>query len=175
ESSIQPLNSYAQTRKLKLMQYSVPENTKQAAYQNVLTHYRCDEGEQVERLLKLAEQDETATAEIEAHATRLVEAVRKQAASGSSIDAFMQQYELSSAEGVVLMCLAEALLRIPDGETIDRLIEDKIGGSNWESHLGESKSWFVNASTWGLMLSGRMLRKDDAPQRNFRNIMKNMV
>src|SRR5699024_6299358 len=107
--------------------------------------------------------------------TRLVEAVRKQAASGSSIDAFMQQYELSSAEGVVLMCLAEALLRIPDGETIDKLIEDKIGGSNWESHLGESKSWFVNASTWGLMISGRMLRKDDAPQRNFRNIMKNMA
>jgi RHH-type proline utilization regulon transcriptional repressor/proline dehydrogenase/delta 1-pyrroline-5-carboxylate dehydrogenase len=157
------------------MQYSVPEQTRQNAYQNVLNHYRCDEGEQIERLLELADLGAPAATEVEAEAGRLVKKVRKQAENGSGIDAFMQEYELSSAEGVVLMCLAESLLRIPDEATIDKLIEDKIGGSNWEAHLGESRHWFVNASTWGLMISGRMLRREDAPQRNFRRILQGMV
>jgi hypothetical protein len=73
------------------------------------------------------------------------------------IDAFMQEYSLSSEEGVVLMCLAEALLRIPDTETADRLIADKVGGKDWERHLGQSESLFVNASAWGLMLTGRFV------------------
>ena len=68
------------------------------------------------------------------------------------LDAFMQQYDLSSEEGVVLMCLAEALLRIPDGETAEKLIADKLGDANWESHLGKSSSVLVNASTWALMI-----------------------
>ena len=74
------------------------------------------------------------------------------------IDAFTQEYALSSEEGVVLMCLAEALLRVPDAETADRLIRDKIGGGDWERHLGQSESLFVNASTWALMLTGRVVR-----------------
>ena len=69
----------------------------------------------------------------------------------------MQEYSLSSEEGVVLMCLAEALLRIPDAETADKLIADKIGGKDWEGHLGQSESLFVNASAWGLMLTGRFV------------------
>ena len=73
------------------------------------------------------------------------------------IDAFMQEYSLSSEEGVVLMCMAEALLRIPDAETADKLIADKIGGKDWEGHLGQSESLFVNASAWGLMLTGRIV------------------
>ena len=70
-------------------------------------------------------------------ATNLVQVVRKNRNAQGSIDAFMQEYSLSSQEGVVLMCLAEALLRIPDAETADRLIADKIGGRDWESHLGK--------------------------------------
>ena len=63
----------------------------------------------------------------------------------------MQEYSLSSQEGVALMCLAEALLRIPDAATRDALIRDKIGGGDWKAHLGRERSLFVNAATWGLL------------------------
>ena len=90
-------------------------------------------------------------------ARQLVAAVRAGRTKQGGIDAFMQEYSLSSEEGVVLMCLAEALLRIPDAETADKLIADKVGGKDWESHLGQSGSLFVNASAWGLMLTGRFV------------------
>ena len=90
-------------------------------------------------------------------AKTFVKAVRGKRKAQGSIDAFMQEYSLSSEEGVVLMCLAEALLRIPDAETADKLIADKIGGRDWESHLGQSESLFVNASAWGLMLTGKIV------------------
>ncbi len=90
-------------------------------------------------------------------AGKLVQAVRAKRQTQGGIDAFMQEYSLSSEEGVVLMCLAEALLRIPDAETADKLIADKIGGRDWESHLGQSESLFVNASAWGLMLTGKIV------------------
>src|SRR6266851_5482930 len=76
------------------------------------------------------------------------------------LDALLQEYALSSPEGVALMCLAEALLRIPDAETVDRLIRDKIASADWQRHLGHSCSLFVNASTWALMLTGRLLRSE---------------
>ena len=88
------------------------------------------------------------------------------AANEGSIDAFLQQYDLSSEGGVLLMCIAEALLWIPDAATADRLIADKITSANWEDHLGESDSLFVNASIWGLMLTGRLLRLDEAAKGN---------
>ena len=91
----------------------------------------------------------------------LVETLRANRAREGGIDSFMQEYELSSREGVVLMCLAEALLRIPDDETADRLIRDKIAAADWESHLGHSDSLFVNASTWALMLTGRVIELGD--------------
>ncbi|MGE3831680.1 MAG: bifunctional proline dehydrogenase/L-glutamate gamma-semialdehyde dehydrogenase PutA, partial [Parvibaculaceae bacterium] len=90
-------------------------------------------------------------------ARHLVAAVRAGRRQQGGIDAFMQEYSLSSEEGVVLMCLAEALLRIPDAETADKLIADKIGGKQWDRHVGQSESVFVNASAWGLMLTGRFV------------------
>ncbi|HEX6440580.1 MAG TPA: bifunctional proline dehydrogenase/L-glutamate gamma-semialdehyde dehydrogenase PutA [Stellaceae bacterium] len=78
------------------------------------------------------------------------------------MDAFLHEYALSSPEGVALLCLAEALLRVPDAETVDRLIRDKLGEANWEIHLGRSESIFVNASTWALMLTGRLLHAEPA-------------
>jgi RHH-type proline utilization regulon transcriptional repressor/proline dehydrogenase/delta 1-pyrroline-5-carboxylate dehydrogenase len=90
-------------------------------------------------------------------ARQLVAAVRAGRRQQGGIDAFMQEYSLSSEEGVVLMCLAEALLRIPDAETQDKLIADKIGGKQWDRHVGQSESLFVNASAWGLMLTGRFV------------------
>ncbi len=80
------------------------------------------------------------------------------------LDAFLHEYELSSREGVVLMCLAEALLRIPDAETANLLIKDKLADADWRRHLGGSESLFVNASTWALMLTGRVVSLDQEGQ-----------
>ncbi len=79
------------------------------------------------------------------------------------MEVFLAEYGLSTQEGIALMCLAEALLRVPDRETIDELIEDKIAPSEWGTHLGRSSSSLVNASTWALMLTGRVLREDETP------------
>ncbi len=90
-------------------------------------------------------------------ARRLVTAVREQRSHASGVDHLMHEFALSSQEGVALMCLAEALLRIPDPATVDRLIRDKISQGDWKSHLGGSPSLFVNAATWGLMLTGKLV------------------
>ena len=88
-------------------------------------------------------------------ARRLVEALRARL-DGGGVEALTREYSLSSQEGVALMCLAEALLRIPDRATRDALIRDKIGAGNWQAHLGQSPSLFVNAATWGLLVTGRL-------------------
>jgi RHH-type proline utilization regulon transcriptional repressor/proline dehydrogenase/delta 1-pyrroline-5-carboxylate dehydrogenase len=128
--------------------------------------YRADETEVVKKLIRKAQLSPDLRSKIARRARALVKAVREARLSHGGIDAFLQEYELSSDEGVVLMCLAEALLRIPDADTADRLIRDKIGGANWKKHIGASESLFVNASTWALMLTGRLIgpraqEKDD--------------
>ncbi|MAC77761.1 MAG: bifunctional proline dehydrogenase/L-glutamate gamma-semialdehyde dehydrogenase [Rhodobacteraceae bacterium] len=95
-----------------------------------------------------------------ARGAELVRAIRNSAAPGL-MEVFLAEYGLSTDEGVALMCLAEALLRVPDEDTIDALIEDKIAPSDWGRHLGKSASPLVNASTWALMLTGKVL--DDTP------------
>lgn len=92
--------------------------------------------------------------------------VRAKSAEQSPVESLMRQYDLSSEEGVLLMCVAEALLRIPDADTADRLIADKLGDADWAAHLGESDSLFVNASTWGLMLTGSLIRLGGETRRN---------
>jgi RHH-type proline utilization regulon transcriptional repressor/proline dehydrogenase/delta 1-pyrroline-5-carboxylate dehydrogenase len=117
-------------------------------------HY-ADEAAVLTPLLQAARLGPEAQRRVQSEALRLVDAVRRHKPGG--LDAFLQEYQLSTQEGVVLMCLAEALLRIPDAETRDRLIRDKLGGADWGRHLGRSDSLFVNASTWALMLTGRVL------------------
>jgi RHH-type proline utilization regulon transcriptional repressor/proline dehydrogenase/delta 1-pyrroline-5-carboxylate dehydrogenase len=93
-------------------------------------------------------------------ALRLARGVRERAGPGGRaglVQSLLQEFALSSHEGVALMCLAEALLRIPDARTRDALIRDKIGAGNWEAHLGGSESLFVNAATWGLLLTGKLV------------------
>ena len=123
----------------------------------IRTNCRIDESAAVERILSGAEIPAEMHDRIADKARALVAAVRRDRLGKGGIDAFLQEYALSSPEGVALLCLAEALLRVPDAETVDRLIRDKIGEANWESHLGRSESIFVNASTWALMLTGRLL------------------
>ncbi len=115
----------------------------------------------VRRLADLARLDPAQRAAVHERALRLVEAVRSARPRGGGLDALLREYHLASREGVILMCLAEALLRIPDAETADRLIADKVGAGDWEEHLGGG-SLLVNASTWGLMLTGRLVEIDRA-------------
>jgi RHH-type proline utilization regulon transcriptional repressor/proline dehydrogenase/delta 1-pyrroline-5-carboxylate dehydrogenase len=103
-------------------------------------------------------------------AIELIEGARAHKASG--IDAFLQQYGLDTEEGIALMCLAEALLRVPDAATADALIRDKIGQIDWGEHLGESSSTFVNAATFSLMLTGEVLDPPDARQRGMGGALK---
>ncbi len=121
-----------------------------------------DEAEVVRGHLASVGLDPAARKAIVSEAARLVATVRKRS-SPTVMEAFLAEYGLSTEEGVGLMCLAEALLRVPDAETIDELIADKIEPSNWGAHLGHSSSSLVNAATWGLMLTGRVL--DDNPAR----------
>ena len=116
------------------------------------------ETEIVEALLVRASADAATRQRIDRRAQALVAAVRAQGPRSIGIEAFLQEFSLSSREGVVLMCLAEALLRIPDADTADRLIRDKLADADWAAHLGHSDSMFVNASTWALMLTGRIMR-----------------
>src|SRR5216110_1382089 len=122
--------------------------------------HRLDEAAADARILAAAGLSAEARDHIAATARRLVEAVRRERLGKGGLDAFLHEYALSSPEGVALMCLAEALLRIPDAETVDKLIRDKIAAADWQSHLGHSGSVFVNASTWALMLTGRVLRPE---------------
>ncbi len=137
-----------------------------APLDNISRRYLADEHSLVTELAEEADVGRPAREKIQTTAATLVRAVRKHAANEAGIDAFLQQYDLSSAEGILLMCIAEALLRIPDTDTADRLIADKITSANWEDHLGEGDSLFVNASTWGLMLTGQLLQLDDAAKSN---------
>ena len=82
--------------------------------------------------------------------------VREERRRASGVDALMHEFSLSSEEGIALMCLAEALLRIPDKATRNKLIHDKISGGDWKSHLGNSPSLFVNAAAWGLLVTGKL-------------------
>ncbi|MDE2135080.1 MAG: bifunctional proline dehydrogenase/L-glutamate gamma-semialdehyde dehydrogenase PutA [Alphaproteobacteria bacterium] len=101
--------------------------------------------------------------------------IRAEGARRGGVDAFTQEYALSTEEGVALMCLAEALLRVPDAETADRLIRDKIAPGDWDSHSGKSDSLFVNASTWALMLTGRIVRIDQTAGWDLDGILRKLV
>src|SRR5271170_4465770 len=125
-------------------------------------HAHLDETEADVRILAAAEIPPKARDRIAQTARQLVAAVRRERHGKGGIDAFLHEYALSSQEGVALLCLAEALLRIPDADTVDRLIRDKLGEADWARHLGHSDSVFVNASTWALMLTGRLVRAEPA-------------
>ena len=132
------------------------------------------EAEVVRDLLARLRLGKEERAKISADGARLVSRVRAET-DPSMMEAFLAEYGLSTAEGVGLMCLAEALLRVPDAETIDDLIHDKIEPSDWGAHLGQSSSSLVNASTWALMLTGRVLDDDPGkPAQALRGLIRRM-
>lgn len=114
------------------------------------------EQELLSGLIATLDLDESERTSISRDAAHLIDRIR-QHSEPSLMEAFLSEYGLSTDEGVALMCLAEALLRVPDAETIDDLIVDKISASDWDAHAGGASSVLVNASTWALMLTGRVL------------------
>ena len=121
---------------------------------------RADEAVLISDHLSALDLSADTTKRIQIRAAAMVKQARA-AGPQHPLDAFMAEYNLASDEGIVLMCLAEALLRIPDSETADLLIKDKIGSADWKDHFGKSDFFLVNASTWALMLTGRFLEPDD--------------
>ncbi|MEZ9777054.1 bifunctional proline dehydrogenase/L-glutamate gamma-semialdehyde dehydrogenase PutA [Vibrio sp. 10N.261.54.A5] len=119
--------------------------------------YMVDETQWLEQLLPLATPSESEKQQITDKTTSLIESIRADKTSIQMIDALLLEYSLDTQEGILLMCLAEALMRIPDSATADALIRDKLSVADWKSHLKNSDSVFVNASTWGLMLTGKVV------------------
>ncbi|WP_086981251.1 bifunctional proline dehydrogenase/L-glutamate gamma-semialdehyde dehydrogenase PutA [Vibrio aphrogenes] len=119
--------------------------------------YMVDESTWLKQLLPLAMPSEQEKLAIENQTTDLIKAIRADKKSVQMIDALLLEYSLDTHEGILLMCLAEALMRIPDAATADALIRDKLSVADWKSHLKNSDSVFVNASTWGLMLTGKVI------------------
>jgi RHH-type proline utilization regulon transcriptional repressor/proline dehydrogenase/delta 1-pyrroline-5-carboxylate dehydrogenase len=134
-----------------------------------------DEAEAVDQALAAASLAPDERERVLASAADLATRVRARSAGQSAVESFMRQYDLSSTEGVLLMCVAEALLRIPDNATADKLIRDKLGEADWKKHLGGSDSLFVNASTWGLLLTGKLANLADDARDNFGGSMRRLL
>jgi len=142
---------------LDFAQSVLPESVLRAA---ITAATRRPEAEVLPALLEQARLGEDSAAAAQQLAVRLAEGLRGQknaAGRAGLVQGLLQEFSLSSHEGVALMCLAEALLRIPDKATRDALIRDKISRGEWQTHLGNSPSLFVNAATWGLMLTGKLV------------------
>ena len=138
-------------------------------------HKYRNEGEAVSALLAACPLDDTARALVHAEAETLVRAARRSVKRQGVVESFLQEFSLGTKEGLALMCLAEALLRTPDQDTRDKLIAEKIGSADWASHLGQSGSLFVNASTWGLMLTGKLVDVDEDARRDVGGFVKRLA
>ncbi|AJR06690.1 bifunctional proline dehydrogenase/pyrroline-5-carboxylate dehydrogenase [Photobacterium gaetbulicola Gung47] len=140
--------------------------------------YSVDESQWLAQLMPLAEPTEQERQYTAEQATSLIERVRADQNAVQMIDALLLEYSLDTKEGILLMCLAEALMRIPDAATADALIRDKLSVADWKSHLKNSDSLFVNASTWGLMLTGKVVsldaKEDGAPSHVINRLVNKM-
>ena len=134
-----------------------------------------DETDAVAALLAAKPLDASARASVSADAQSLVRAARSHVRRQGVVESFLQEFSLGTKEGLALMCLAEALLRTPDQDTRDKLIAEKIGSADWASHLGQSDSLFVNASTWGLMLTGKLVDVDDEAKSDIGGFVKRLA
>ncbi|WP_374763351.1 bifunctional proline dehydrogenase/L-glutamate gamma-semialdehyde dehydrogenase PutA [Yunchengibacter salinarum] len=141
----------------------------------VRARFHADEAEVVGDLRAAYPLDGPGRAAVSAAASAIVAQSRAMREDQGSLDAFLAEFGLSNQEGVALMCLAEALLRVPDDRTRDQLIAEKIRSGDWSSHLGHSDRVFVNASTWALMLTGRVVSLDDGITKSPGAWIKRMV
>lgn len=118
--------------------------------------------------------DADGNARIDADATRFIQAIRDNAGSIGGVEDFLREYGLSTPEGLAMMVLAEALLRVPDAQTQDKLIEDKLKEGNWSSHEAQGDTWFVAASAWALGVTARVIRPGETPESVMQGLMKRL-
>ena len=149
--------------------------TTESIRQTIRDHYRADENAVLNHLLPIAEINVEAKSRAWEYARQLVVNIRKDQQGKGGVDALLNEFSLSTEEGVVLMCLAEALLRVPDKTTADSLIRDKLASGDWSSHIGNSDSIFVNASSWGLLLTGKMVNYTDQNKKEQFGLLKRTV
>uniref|UniRef100_A0A486XQ26 Bifunctional protein PutA n=1 Tax=Rheinheimera sp. BAL341 TaxID=1708203 RepID=A0A486XQ26_9GAMM len=140
--------------------------------QTIRDFYRADEDQVLQYLLPLADVGVSARSRAWERARQLVLTIRQAQVGKGGVDALLNEFSLSTEEGLVLMCLAEALLRVPDKTTADRLIRDKLSQGDWSSHLGNSSSLFVNASAWGLLLTGKLVNYSDQQKKQQFGLLK---
>lgn len=140
--------------------------------QIIRDHYRADEDKVLDYLLPLAEVDAKTRSRAWERARQLVLYIRQAQVGKGGVDALLNEFSLSTEEGLVLMCLAEALLRVPDTTTADRLIRDKLSQGDWSAHLGNSSSVFVNMSSWGLLLTGKLVNYSDEEKKQQFGLLK---
>ena len=143
--------------------------------QRIRDFYRIDENAVIDHILPLAEVGVKARSRAWERARQIVLNIRKEQDGQGGVDALLNEFSLSSEEGVVLMCLAEALLRVPDKATQDVLIRDKLAKGDWSSHLGSSDSLFVNASSWGLLVTGKMVNYTDKTKEQQFGMLKKTI
>lgn len=147
-------------------------STTTALRQQLRALYRADEEQVLETLLPLADIGDQARSRAWERARQLVVNIRQAQIGKGGVDALLNEFSLSTEEGLVLMCLAEALLRVPDKLTADRLIRDKLSNGDWSAHLGNSESLFVNASAWGLLLTGKLVNYSDDQKKEQFGLLK---
>ena len=145
-------------------------------FDNIASHYSVDENNLIKALYPIAYLSDESDS-ISQTAKQVILNVRETHHSAFfDIEELLQEYSLGDEDGVTLMCLAEALLRIPDSKTIDLLIQDKISDREWKRHLDKDNSLFVNASTWGLMIAGKLVNTDsNSVSRLFKNSTKPVI
>ena len=141
----------------------------------ITANYHCDESECIEQLIEQLNFTTDILTRIQDKASELVAKVREKRIGKGGLDAFLYQYDLSTEEGIALMCLAEALLRVPDADTADKLIKDKIQRADWHAHAGKSDSTFVNAATWGLMLTGKVFQWNELSGKSLSQALKKLA
>jgi len=137
--------------------------------------YRKNENQVLDHILPLAKTSVSVRNNAWQMARHLILEIRRLQSGKGGVDALLQEFAISSEEGVVLMCLAEALLRVPDSLTADQLIRDKLGDGDWVSHIGQSDSMFVNASSWGLLLTGKLVNYRKDGQRDQYGVLKQLL
>ena len=134
-----------------------------------------DEGKRIVELLTAPALDPADRRAASMAARDIVLKARAETRRSGVMESFLEEFGLSNPEGLALMCLAEALLRVPDADTADALIAEKIASGDWSDHRGKSDSLLVNASTWGLMLTGRIVQPPEDAETNPAGFMQRMV
>lgn len=141
----------------------------------ISANYVVDEEAYLGELLQLADPGPDGIEAIRRNARALIETVRSRDNAVDTLDALLRQYSLDTQEGLMLMCLAEALLRVPDAATADALIRDKLSAADWQRHLGQSDNVLVNFAAWGLVMTGKVVNIDERTDGRAPSVISRLV